>query len=400
MKLKTVKRDGINECAYIVTDSDEKPVDHISWFTVNELSKWANSTQQAIARNVLHIEKWANVKGLNLTEEFDNSCLSDDKKYKSLVKHLERFTGDTGEVVPLAVRVVSPKYFNDRIDSCVLYFDYLVRRGIEKRRSDDKMVSLIEDRFKKLKAKLVDERRAKDEDSSKHGLTQSELNALLIALNEPEIFGWSKATTLRNQLIIRLFLSTGIRKSELLALNVKDCVTTKLREGKKAHIIVQQNVQEDDPREQIPHVKTRSRIIVISDGLKELINEYKTFRQKFRKANAATPYLFLSSHFPYPPLAISSVDSIFTSIKATLPDIKTLGSHRLRHTFFENFDRTLHRENYSDDLRKKLANSLGGWSRKSNTRLNYQTLATEEQCEEALSAMHAIYESDFDQIPF
>ena len=77
MKLKTVKRDGTNERACIVIDSAGKPIDHICWFTTNELAKWANSTQKRITNNVLHIEKWAESKGLNLIDEFNSNCLLD-----------------------------------------------------------------------------------------------------------------------------------------------------------------------------------------------------------------------------------------------------------------------------------------------------------------------------------
>lgn len=401
MKLKTVNRDGINERAYIVVDDSGIPVDHICWFTVTELSGWANNTQQFVSRNVIHIEKWAREKGINLIDEFNQPPFLEGRKFKSLIRHLERYSSDTSNVAePIAPRLVVPKYFNDRIDTCIKYFDYLVRIAVDKRLSNDPFVAILEESLEKLNNKLIKTKRPKDDLSFREGLSRTEQRTLELAIHEPQIFGWNHLTQLRNVLIIRLFLSTGIRKSELLALHTNDCVTSRLRVNQKPHIIVRQNVRVRDPRKNTPQLKTLPRVIPISENMRKLLEEYKNSRPKIEEVKKQPPYLFLSSRFPHAPLSFSSVNSIFDSALKHLPDLKRLSSHRLRHTFFENFERTLHSNNYDDALKKKLANSIGGWSSKSETRKGYQTLATEEQCQDALEEMHRQFECIYDDIQF
>jgi integrase len=400
MKIKTIKRDGINERAYIVVDDNGYPIDRICWFTANELSKWANNTQKNQTRNVVHIEKWAATMRLNLDDEFSSSCFTGGQKFRSLIKHLERFSPDTGEVTSIAPRLVSPKYFNDRIDTCISYFDYLVQVAIEKRRAGDPLVKELEDKFSKLKNKLIKEKRPKDDVSLNRGLSDNDLEAILHAFNDPQIFGWNAYTSLRNELIVRLFLSTGIRKSDLLSLKINDCITTRLPNGAVQHIVIKQNVVTEDPRKNVPHLKTLSRVIPISKDLANVIEQYKKVRPQTDEVKKQSPFLFLSSRSPYRPLSSDSINSIFTSIRARLPELEKLGSHRLRHSFFENLEKTLHKNGYDDALKTKIANTLGGWSGKSNTRLKYQKRATAEQCEQAITAMHNQLESNFNDIPF
>ena len=81
-------------------------------------------------------------------------------------------------------------------------------------------------------------------------------------------------------------------------------------------------------------------------------------------------------------------------IKAKIPDIDELGSHRLRHTFFENLDRILHRDSYDDEHKRKIKNNIGGWKPLSRQSENYEKLATYEQCVEAMSSFHSFLENN------
>lgn len=82
------------------------------------------------------------------------------------------------------------------------------------------------------------------------------------------------------------------------------------------------------------------------------------------------------------------MNGIFESIKNHIPELGKFGPHRLRHTFFETLDRMMQTKRYDNNLKKKIKNTIGGWSPSSNQSKDYEVLATLEQCIEALSIYH------------
>lgn len=404
MKLKIVEKDGINETACLIVDDFGIPIDHLCRYTVIENDSKADDYQQAIARTVIHIEKWAK-KNRPIEDEMSDGCFSDGELYISLIRHLERYSEDTGEITPLTPRIIQPEYFNQRIDRAISYFDYYLNKALSKRRFDAQHTKNLEKRAERLYTKLRDQKLPVTKVSKIKGLTTIAQASLYNGLDEDSLFGWNKYTRIRNKMIIRIFYETGIRKGELMSLTIENCHTSKLGRGERPYIHTMENVKYPDPRTTKPHEKTRNRIVPISQSLCDLINEYKLIRNASNKAKRQPPFLVLSTQGSHPPLSLSGLDGIFDTIKKHLPDVKPLGPHRLRHTFFENLDRMMHRKGYSDERKIKVKNALGGWSPKSRMSENYEKRATEEQCYEALNKLH--YETELemgrlkiDDIPF
>lgn len=396
MKLKSVKKDGINEFSYIVVDDQGIPIDKISRFTVLENDGKSDSYQESIARTVIHIENWAN-KYVSLEDEMNDGCLSDGELFTSFIRHLERYADDIGDVIHISPRIVQPEYFNQRIDVAIKYLDYYANKALSKRRTDAQQTKNLKERSEKLYEKLSDKKRPISNTSDVKGLSLLAQASLYKGLDEPKLFRWNNYTRLRNKLIIRLFYETGIRKGELLSLTIENCHTSKLKKQERPYIHTMENVKYHDPRTKIPHEKTRNRIVPISLDLAELINEYKLVRSESKEAKKQPPFLFLSSHNPHPPISLSGLDGVFDTIKEHLPDIDKLGPHRLRHTFFENLDRMMYLKGYTDVFKTKIKNSIGGWSPKSKTSENYEKLATEEQCYDVLNKLHSELEREIER---
>lgn len=386
MKLRKVRMGGINEVGCLVVDDNGVPIDRICRFTLIDLSGQADTTQANKTRHVIHIERWAQKHGVDLEDEVVLGGLLKGELFTSFVRHLERFS-DQPSVV--SIGTVEPEYFNQRIDASIAYFDYLVSRANARRQPGDPMIIQIIKLAEKLKERLQKRRRHVAKNSQVYGLSLLLQASLYQGLSDPKYFGWNRNTALRNKLICRICYETGVRRGELLSLTIENCRTSKLGPGERPYIETMENVKYDDPRTNVPHNKTRARIIPISNSLANLIEEYKKIRNQSEAARKQPPFLILSGQLPYQPMSLSALSSVFDTIKAKLPGVGRFGPHRLRHTFFENLDRMMKDKGYSDDQKKKIKNSIGGWSPKSRQSENYEKLATLEQTVEALSQFHS-----------
>ena len=386
MKLRVIKVEGQNESLPIIVDEVGTPIDRLNFFIIEELRGLADSTVENRARILILIEQWAKTNGIYLEEEMANTCLSKAGHFNSLISHLRNKSNieQADNVVQLKPVQVTIDYFNQRLRLCETYFEYLNNRFLSRVRLDDPKISQNKIFYDKLIKKLKDKAVAGKSNSTKKGLTLLQQESLSKGLKDNRYFKWNSSTWFRNKLIIVLLYETGIRKGEMLSLTVDNCIT----KVEKPYIIVKQNITLEDPITRVPQIKTEERIIPISCSLAELIEAYKKIRRAKKEARKQPPFLFLSSHLPYPPMAESSVDGIFDAIKVAIPNIKKLASHVLRHTRFENLERYFNEQKYDYAARTKIKNSLGGWSRNSKTSENYEKLATEEQAYEVLQGMH------------
>lgn len=385
MKVRQARVKGQNERLSIVVDDNGMPIDRINFFIVEELRGLADSTLLQRVRIVVHIENWAREREVSLEDEMAGTCLSKDALFSSLISHLHKKSqNELGEnVIALNPEQVSVDYFNQRIALCEVYFEYLNNKFLSRVKIDNTNIEnnkiFFDKLIKRLKKRLIS---GKNQSNVK-GLNRLQQASLARGLNETGFFKWNKTTKERNKLIILMLYEAGIRKGELLSLTIGNCHTN----VDTPYIAIKENISHSDPRNNIPQVKTLERVIPISKKLALLIDNYKLIRSQNEDALKQPPFLFLSTHKPFNPLAINSIDGIFETVRETLPNITKFSTHILRHTRFENLDKYMVSQGYSDAYKTKVKNTLGGWSRNSRTSENYEKNATEEQVQSVIKGL-------------
>jgi integrase len=157
------------------------------------------------------------------------------------------------------------------------------------------------------------------------GLSKED-TAKLLGLIEPanEQNPFARDTAFANMVMVRLFLETGMRRGELLALRVEDLTIN----GNEALIqIVDRPDAAEDPRRVVPAVKTLERIIPLGTEMAHLLARYeRTIRR-----GARHPYLFVTPRFKTT-LSTKQVCNIFQSL-ARAGEFAELTPHTLRRTF-------------------------------------------------------------------
>ena len=196
--------------------------------------------------------------------------------------------------------------------------------------------------MRRLQVKLVKLRRPKTAPGRILGLSLVQQATLYDIMEIPSSLGWNKSTQLRNKLILRLLLETGIRKKvNCYHLLHQTAIRASWYMVFYPFILTQQNIEHNDPRNRVPREKTVGRIIPISFPLASLIDEYKQARKSLGDSAMKSPYLLLSTTKPHNPLSIAALDDIFSSIKNKILEFSDIHPHKLRHTLFENIDRML-----------------------------------------------------------
>lgn len=388
MRLRTVNMKQYNERKYLIVDENGLPIPKLCEFTLLHLSG-AEKTQENNANHLIHIERWAAMLKVDLADTVAGTGFADMALFQSFIRHLEHHSYDINGARPLRPEIVSPDYFNQRLDVVIAYFEFLANKAISKRRNTDPLFHQIPKMMDRLTSRLLKLRRPKTKQRRILGLSLVQQATLYEVMETPSLLGWNNATQLRNRLILTLLLETGIRKGELLSLTTSSCHTSKLAHGVYPFILTQQNVEHDDPRKRAPREKTVSRIIPISFYLASMIDEYKLARKSLGESAMKSPYLFLATTQPYNPLSIAALDYIFLHIKDKILELSDIHPHKLRHTFFENLDRILTKLGIEESQQKKLKNIVGGWAYNSNSSLVYEVGSKLEQSNQVLNQLHA-----------
>ncbi|MBD2090675.1 site-specific integrase [Microcoleus sp. FACHB-1515] len=162
--------------------------------------------------------------------------------------------------------------------------------------------------------------------------------------------GVSPKVQLRNLVMFILSLQLGLRRGELLKLQVGDICYR----GKPEVRIVRRPSDPHDLRIPEPSVKTQERSLVLSDLLLFYLNTYTDADPPLGRVKGKTPYLFVTETGE--PLSCSAADAIYRPISQK-SGVK-FSWHSLRHTCFEDLaGRAL-----NDGSGLEMLLPLGGWS--------------------------------------
>lgn len=168
----------------------------------------------------------------------------------------------------------------------------------------------------------------------------------------------------RNWLIVVLLLATGMRRGELLGMQIGDMHPNqpKLR-------IVRRADAAEDTRTAQPNTKTSDREIELLPSIMRRLHAYLKERRGI-KAARAIPQVFVSDEGDA--LSMQSVDKLFRQLREVCPGLPVkLTSHVMRHTWNERFSEEADAMGLSEVTEQRARNTQQGWADNSETSATY-----------------------------
>lgn len=168
----------------------------------------------------------------------------------------------------------------------------------------------------------------------------------------------------RNWLIVVLLLATGMRRGELLGIQIRDLDQRlpKLRIMRRADA-------SEDPRRIQPNTKTNDREVELRPSIMRAVWSYISDRKKI-KAARKHPQLIVADDGC--PLSLQSIDKIFRQLREACPGLPvTLTSHVMRHTWNERFSEQAELLGLTDAVEEKARNEQQGWADNSKSAATY-----------------------------
>lgn len=200
------------------------------------------------------------------------------------------------------------------------------------------------------------------------GLTPEALARLLevIEPTSPDNPWKGRHTRERNALIIKLLLSTGIRRGEIVGLRVSD-----VNFQSNELLIARRADDSADPRKYQPNTKTNDRLLPLDEDLSELIRRYILGIRKAIKGARSHKYLIVAQGTGAP-LSLSAINKIFDSLRLKCPDLPDdLSPHITRHTCNDTFSEVMDKKQVPEEMENKMRSRLMGWSETSKTAATY-----------------------------
>ena len=199
------------------------------------------------------------------------------------------------------------------------------------------------------------------------GLSEDEQERLLDAVRPGSPTNpWQRDyVQLRNWVMVVLLLATGMRRGELLGLQIGDLHATQ----PKLDIFRRADAIEDTRRVQ-PATKTYDREIELKPNIMRVLWSYINKDRNQIKAARTFPQIFVADDGQ--PLSLSSVDKLFMQLRVACPGLPVrLTSHVMRHTWNERFSEQAEALGLSETDEARARNSQQGWSENSKMGSTY-----------------------------
>ena len=175
---------------------------------------------------------------------------------------------------------------------------------------------------------------------------------------------WSDSfVRLRNWVIVRWLLGTGMRRGELLGLRVCD-----FNRGRAYCEIKRRHDDKRDQRRRQPNAKTLERLAPLDEVLTELGEQYLKARNKIEVA-MKHGILFVAEDGK--PISESAITGMFALLRERHPDVGPVSSHVLRHQWNEDFSAYADSIGLNPDQEVQERCWLMGWSRTSKMPSHY-----------------------------
>lgn len=346
--------------------------------------------------------------GISLSERLRVGRLLDLGEIEAVVRacslHLDELQESVLEVVPIALQKVTriesvrtaarpPKLHEVlpgtaaiRLHYIRRYISWLCTAALLKQdpssESFNRLTAAQELVDRALKARTPDEKN-RNMLNRREGLSEDELAKLLkvIAVDSPDNPWKGEHNRIRNNLIVRWYLLTGMRRGELLNVQIPD-----INFQSNEVLIVRRADESADPRVSQPLVKTADRLLPVHPELAKDTHAY-VLQHRRKVGNAKRhPYLFVAS-ISGAPLSLAAVNLVFQQLRTVDGLPSNLSPHVLRHTWNDQFSALADREGFSEEVEKKMRSRLMGWSETSESASVYTRRHIRKKSREAMLSL-------------
>lgn len=285
---------------------------------------------------------------------------------------------------------VSRAHQYNRLSTIAHYLQWLSREVLRERRTrdDDQRIEELATAIQARRPK-VDEEESVDD----RALTETARDRLLEIIDHEHgenPFRERKARE-RNALIIQMLMHLGLRRGELLGVQVGDI------DWHEQTLTIHRRADEpDDPRMRQPRTKTLARKLPVFPDLLVAIDRYIRGPRRHTRGANTHRYLLVTHHkgkHEGVPLSEQGFAKIFKVIQGCDPLLRAVHPHALRHDwnlrFSQAMDELPEKRQPSPSEQERMRSHHMGWSPGSESAKRYNRRFIERKAREAAQQMHA-----------
>ena len=371
----------------------EAETDHPLWwpmlYVTTQLRNVGQSvaTMEAALRAIDRLLEYTQEYGIDLEERILTRQYLAVYEVEALCDWMQRAVDRKRPGRPRSIRqradTVSKAHHYGRLSRIASYLQWLAAAVLGNRRTgdDDKAIAWLDKAIR---------RRRPSRPRTRHGDRglSDEQQARLLEITEPghpENPWQDPKAAERNALAVQMLLYLGMRRGELLGVQVADI------DWQAQTLSIERRADEpDDPRKRQPRTKTEPRTVNLFPNLLGRIDRYvRGARRKTRGAHAHRYLLVVHRNGPYEgdPLSEDGLTKVFRDLQKCDPLLEGLHAHALRHTwnslYSQEMDVKRTTEEFSEAAEEAGRNQQMGWKPGTGMAAVYNKRHIEEKAREA-----------------
>ena len=338
------------------------------------------ATMEAVLGAIRVLLSFAEGRNIDLTERV--------LKHEFLATHELDALCDDAQQNAQSKRVVSPGHHYKRLSAIASYLEWFAHVVLDNRKTPDDTTA-INDMARKVRSR-------RPIWNTKHSIADRALTdeafarlMEVIKPGHPDNPVGDERAAVRNQAAVLLLARLGLRKGELLGIQVPD-IAWNIQE-----LAIHRRADDDhDPRMRQPRAKTLARTLTLFPELIEHLQHYVMgARRQTRGANTHRYLLVVHRKGTQEgkPLSESGLDKVFKTLRDCDPLLANLHPHALRHYWNWQFscamDEKPEPKRFPKEDQEAMRSYQMGWQEGSGTAAAYNRRFIERQAQEAAIAL-------------
>jgi len=381
----------------VVDRSTDLPLYYPNLFLTTQLRNKsdASATIEAAAANLVILLRFLDRRGIDLQERFLKRDFLKVHELDDLRDFSQRKLGNMSataaaksifsleELEESAGTVTNGTQYS-RLTTIAGYIGWLAKHLLDS--AGENVIKQIDVMEEQIKARRPSKRGRNN--TRNKSLSDEQLETLFEVIRPKSEFNpFTAYVQRRNRLMVLVLYYLGIRRGELLNIRIRD-----IDFSKNQLEIVRRADEKDDLRSDQPKVKTRSRILPLSDALAKELHEFVAMdRRKIQNANRHD-FLFVTykaGKTVGQPITIAGYHKVVDVVRSVCPDLYAMTGHKLRHTWNRKFSEHMDSMGSppSEERQEQIRSSLQGWKDGSGTASTYNKRFVEQKAYEAALSM-------------